>query len=81
MAHMMVNHLSQIIGQEHKIIPQIGQVECQAIATIQEKIILITTVRIQGPFTKEKCWQVLKEIDKKKSPRWDGITIEFWLEL
>ena len=78
---MIVNHLSQIVGQEQKIIPQISQVECQAIVTIQEKIILITTVRIQGPFTKEKCWQVLKNIDKKKALRWDGITIEFWLEL
>ena len=80
MASMMVNHLSQIIGQEEDCSHQVGQAKQQVQATIQERVILTTIASIETPFTKEECWQALKKLGKEKSPGWDGITTEFWLE-
>ena len=51
------------------------------LAAIQERVSPATGASIEAPFTKEECWQALKKLGKEKSPRWDGITTEFWLEL
>ena len=79
MASMMVNHLSQIIGQGEDCSFQVDQAKQQVLAAIQEKVSPTTANNIETPFTKEECWQALKKLGKEKSPRWDGTT-EFWLE-
>ena len=80
MASMMVNHLSQIIGQEEESSHQVSHTKQQVPATIQERVIPIIDGIIETPFTKEECWQALKKLGKEKSPGWDGITTEFSLE-
>ena len=80
MASMMVNHLSQIIEQEEDCSSQVDQAKQQVLAAIQERVSPTTATNIEIPFTKEECWHALKKLGKKKSPGWDGITTEFWLE-
>ena len=80
MAGMMINHLSQIIGQEEDSSHQVDQAKQQVLAAIQERVNPSTANSIEIPFTKEEWWQALKKLGKEKSPEWDGITTEFWLE-
>ena len=60
MASMMVNHLSQIIGQEEDSSPLVDQAKQQVLATIQERVNPTIATSIERPFTKEECLQALK---------------------
>ena len=81
MASMIDNHLSQIIGQEEDCSSQVSQAKHHVMAAIQERVSPTTTASLEAPFTKEECWQALKKLGKEKAPWWDGITMEFWLQL
>ena len=80
MASMMVNHLSQIIGQEEDCNTLVSQAKHHVMAAMQERVSPATAASLEAPFTKEECWQALKKLSKEKAPGWDGITTEFWLE-
>ena len=46
----MTNHLSQIIGQDKEINPQIDQAKSQVLATIHKRINLVIVMGIKAPF-------------------------------
>ena len=68
------------MGQEEDCSDQVDQAKLQVLAAIQERVSPSTAASIEIPFTKEECWQALKKLGKEKSPGWDGITTEFWIE-
>ena len=55
MANMMVNYLSQSIGQEKEGSPQIDQAKSQVLAATQERVNSATSTSIEVPLTKEEC--------------------------
>ena len=85
MAKAMLDHLSQIIGKEDELTYQVYQAKNKVLGATKTKVSRSVVQEMEKPFAKEECLQALKKMGKEKSPGWDGITaqiyVEFWEEL
>lgn len=52
----------------------------KSLGVLQKRVSPTNPSRIEAPSMKDEYWQALKKLQKEKSPRCDGNTVDFWLD-
>lgn len=74
--------MGSIIGQEEESSDEVLAAQDSILGMVSKQVCPEDALKLEKQITEDECWwgRLFPQWEREKSPRWDGLTVEFFLE-